>query len=74
MRRLHSIFKLAWAEKMTKLLTIPAGHETLIAPCDNERYGLLGCTYYHDTCRENMHAGLAGMGQLPVQARLKRRL
>ena len=33
-----------------------------MAPCDNERYGLLGCTDYHDNCRDNLHAGLAGLG------------
>jgi uncharacterized protein YcgI (DUF1989 family) len=40
----------------------PGRHDTLIAPCDNERYGLLGCTHYHDNCRDNMHAGLAQLG------------
>ena len=40
--------------------TSPGRHDTLIAPCDNERYGLLGCTSYHDNCKDNMHAGLAG--------------
>jgi uncharacterized protein YcgI (DUF1989 family) len=33
-----------------------------MAPCDNERYGLLGCTTYHDNCRDNMHAGLLELG------------
>jgi uncharacterized protein YcgI (DUF1989 family) len=47
---------------MAQLLTIPTGHETLIAPCDSELYGLLGRTHYHDTCRDNMHAGLAEFG------------
>ena len=40
----------------------PGRHDTLIAPCDNERYGLLGCTHYHDNCRDNLHAGLAALG------------
>ena len=40
----------------------PGRHDTLIAPCDNERYGLLGCTHYHDNCRDNMHAALAELG------------
>jgi uncharacterized protein len=40
----------------------PGRHDTLIAPCDNERYGLLGCTDYHDNCRDNLHAGLAALG------------
>src|SRR5205809_2672720 len=42
--------------------TSPGRHDTLIAPCDNERYGLLGCTSYHDNCKDNMHAGLAELG------------
>lgn len=42
--------------------TSPGRHDTLMAPCDNERYGLLGCTDYHDNCRDNMHAALLGMG------------
>ncbi|MDJ0949035.1 MAG: urea carboxylase-associated family protein, partial [Alphaproteobacteria bacterium] len=25
-------------------------HDTLMAACDNERYGLLGCTEYHANC------------------------
>ncbi|MDP9138452.1 MAG: urea carboxylase-associated family protein [Pseudomonadota bacterium] len=40
----------------------PGRHDTLMAPCDNERYGLLGCTTYHDNCKDNLHAGLAGLG------------
>jgi uncharacterized protein len=42
--------------------TSPGRHDTIIAPCDNERYGLLGCTAYHDNCRDNLHAGLAALG------------
>jgi uncharacterized protein YcgI (DUF1989 family) len=42
--------------------TSPGRHDTLIAPCDNERYELLGCTSYHDNCKDNMHAGLAELG------------
>lgn len=42
--------------------TSPGRHDTLIAPCDNERYGLLGCTTYHDNCKDNLHAGLAELG------------
>jgi uncharacterized protein len=42
--------------------TSPGRHDTLMAPCDNERYGLLGCTEYHDNCRDNMHAALADLG------------
>ncbi len=42
--------------------TSPGRHDTLIAACDNYRYGLLGCTEYHDNCTDNLHAGLAGLG------------
>ena len=42
--------------------TSPGRHDTLMAPCDNDRYGLLGCTDYHDNCRDNMHAALAELG------------
>lgn len=40
----------------------PGVHDTLIAACDNERYGLLGCTEYHDNCTDNLHAGLRALG------------
>ena len=49
---------LLWLEEDTS----PGRHDTLMAPCDNERYGLLGCTDYHDNCRDNMHAALAEIG------------
>jgi uncharacterized protein YcgI (DUF1989 family) len=49
---------LLWLEEDTS----PGRHDTLMAPCDNERYGLLGCTDYHDNCRDNMHAALAELG------------
>lgn len=42
--------------------TSPGRHDSLMAPCDNERYGLLGCTEYHDNCKDNMHAALAALG------------
>lgn len=42
--------------------TSPGRHDTVIAPCDNERYGLLGCTEYHDNCKDNMHAALLELG------------
>jgi len=38
--------------------TSPGVHDTLIAACDNYRYGLLGCTDYHDNCTDNLHAAL----------------
>jgi len=37
-------------------------HDTLMAPCDRWRYGLLGVTGYHDNCRDNLHAALAALG------------
>lgn len=37
-------------------------HDTLLAACDKERYGLLGCTEYHDNCADNLCAGLAEFG------------
>ena len=42
--------------------TSPGRHDSVMAPCDNERYGLLGCTEYHDNCKDNMHAALAALG------------
>ena len=38
-------------------------HDTLMAPCDRHRYGLLGVKGYHDNCRDNLHAAL---GELDV--------
>ena len=37
-------------------------HDTLIAPCDAERYRLLGVEGHHDNCRDNLHAALAELG------------
>ena len=37
-------------------------HDMLLAACDNERYGLLGCTEYHDDCTDNLHAAMAELG------------
>lgn len=42
--------------------TSRCAHDTLIAPCDAPRYGLLGVKGYHDNCRDNLHAGLAELG------------
>ena len=42
--------------------TTPGVHDTLMAACDNERYGLLGCTEYHDNCSDNLRAGLKALG------------
>jgi uncharacterized protein YcgI (DUF1989 family) len=38
--------------------TSPNVHDTLMAACDNERYGLLGCTDYHDNCADNLRAAM----------------
>ena len=42
--------------------TSPGVHDTLLAACDNYRYGLLGCTEYHDNCTDNLHAALDALG------------
>lgn len=42
--------------------TSPGRHDTVIAACDNYRYGLLGCTEYHDNCDDNLHAALHQIG------------
>lgn len=39
--------------------TSGCAHDTLMAPCDRWRYGLLGVDGYHDNCRDNLHAALA---------------
>ena len=47
--------------------TSPGRHDTLIACCDNERYGLLGCTTYHDNCTDNLYAGMRELGLTPPE-------
>ena len=42
--------------------TSGCAHDTLMAPCDRERYGLLGVKGHHDNCRDNLHAGLEELG------------
>jgi uncharacterized protein len=42
--------------------TSGGAHDTLMAPCDAPRYGLLGVEGYHDNCRDNLHAALAELG------------
>ncbi|MEL6999756.1 MAG: urea carboxylase-associated family protein [Pseudomonadota bacterium] len=42
--------------------TSPGIHDTLMASCDNERYGLLGCTEYHDNCTDNLAAAMQALG------------
>lgn len=43
--------------------TSPGIHDTIMAACDAYRYGLLGCTEYHDNCTDNLHAGMRQIGQ-----------
>ena len=38
--------------------TSPGSHDTIMAACDDYRYGLLDCTKYHDNCTDNLHAPL----------------
>ena len=42
--------------------TSPGVHDTLMAACDNERYGLLGCTDYHDNCADNLRLATKELG------------
>ena len=42
--------------------TSPGVHDTLMAACDNERYGLLGCTDYHDNCADNLRLAAKDAG------------
>ena len=42
--------------------TSPGVHDTLMAACDSHRYGLLGCTEYHDNCTDNLWAAMHGSG------------
>lgn len=50
--------------KIVTLVEDTAGgrHDTLMAACDAERYGLLGVKDYHDNCRDNLHAALGELG------------
>jgi uncharacterized protein len=42
--------------------TSPGRHDTIMAACDDYRYGLLGCTEYHDNCTDNLIAGMRQIG------------
>lgn len=37
-------------------------HDTLMAACDDYRFGLLGCTEYHDNCTDNLFAAMRRIG------------
>ena len=47
--------------------TSPGVHDTLLAACDDYRYGLLGCTEYHDNCTDNLAAALYELGLTPPE-------
>jgi uncharacterized protein YcgI (DUF1989 family) len=47
--------------------TSPGIHDTLMAACDDYRYGLLGCTEYHDNCTDNLFAGMRQIGLFPPE-------
>lgn len=42
--------------------TSPGRHDTLMAACDDYRYGLLGCVDYHDNCTDNLYAAMRRIG------------
>ena len=42
--------------------TTPGIHDTLMAACDDFRYGLLGCTEYHDNCTDNLAGAMYALG------------
>jgi uncharacterized protein YcgI (DUF1989 family) len=42
--------------------TSPGIHDTLIAPCDLDRYRTLGVTGYHDNCADNLRQALKAIG------------
>ncbi|MBL8670800.1 MAG: urea carboxylase-associated family protein [Alphaproteobacteria bacterium] len=61
-----------YTNKRRAILTLeadssPGIHDTLMAACDNERYGLLGCTTYHDNCTDNLYAGMGAIGLRPPE-------
>jgi uncharacterized protein YcgI (DUF1989 family) len=42
--------------------TSPGVHDTLIAPCDLDRYRTLGVSVYHDNCADNLRMALTAIG------------
>jgi len=42
--------------------TSPGVHDTLIAPCDLDRYRTLGVKGYHDNCADNLRLALKAIG------------
>ena len=47
--------------------TSPGIHDTLLAACDDYRYGLLDCTQYHDNCTDNLFAAMRNIGLSPPE-------
>ena len=47
--------------------TSPGIHDTLMAACDDYRYGLLDCTEYHDNCTDNLFAAMRNIGLSPPE-------
>ena len=47
--------------------TSPGIHDPLLAACDDYRYGLLGCTEYHDNCTDNLIASMRQIGLTPPE-------
>jgi len=47
--------------------TSPGIHDTLMAACDDYRYGLLNCTEYHDNCTDNLFAAMRQLGLTPTE-------
>ena len=47
--------------------TSPGIHDTLLAACDRYRYEQLGCEGHHDSCTDNLAAGLAELGMTPPE-------
>ena len=45
--------------------TTPGIHDTIMAACDRQRYGLLGFTDYHRNCQDNMFEGMLELGVTP---------
>ena len=45
--------------------TTPGIHDTIMAACDRQRYGLLGFEDYHRNCQDNMMEGMLEQGATP---------
>ena len=61
-----------WSNRRRPILTLvedtsPGVHDTLLAACDSHRYGLLGCTEYHDNCTDNLWAAMYALGLTPPE-------